>query len=36
MVNIIFYGYDFAPNPQKILEALALFRIPYKYCEIPP
>lgn len=35
MVDIIFYGYDGVPNPQKLLQVLALFKIPYKFVEIP-
>lgn len=35
MVDIIFYGYDTVPNPQKILQILALFQIPYKHVELP-
>lgn len=35
MVDIIFYGYDMAPNPQKLLQFLSLFKIPYHYVEIP-
>lgn len=35
MPEIVFYGYDSAPNPRKVLQALALFHIPYKYVEIP-
>lgn len=35
MVDIIAYGYDLAPHPQKLLQFLAFFRIPYKYVEIP-
>lgn len=35
MVDVIFYGYDSVPNPQKVLQVLALFQIPYKYIELP-
>jgi glutathione S-transferase len=35
MVEIIFYGYEMAPNCQKVLMTLALLDIPYKYHEIP-
>lgn len=35
MPEIVFHGYDSAPNPRKVLQALALFHIPYKYVEIP-
>lgn len=33
--EIIAYGYDMAPNPQKLFQFLALFKIPFKYVEIP-
>jgi len=35
MVELIFYGYDEAPNSRKVLHTLELFRIPFKYCQIP-
>ena len=33
--EIIVYSYEFAPNPQKLFQFLALFAIPFKYVEIP-
>lgn len=33
--EIIVYGYEMAPNPQKLFQFLAFFNIPYKYVEIP-
>ncbi|ORY81431.1 hypothetical protein BCR37DRAFT_43855 [Protomyces lactucae-debilis] len=35
MVQIVFYGYEMAPNCQKVLCALSLLQIPYEYVEIP-
>lgn len=33
--EIIVYGYDIAPNPQKLVQFLAFFKIPYKFVEVP-
>ena len=33
--EIIVYGYEFAPNPQKLFQVLSLFKIPFKYVEVP-
>lgn len=33
--EIIAYSYDLAPNPQKLIQFLTFFRIPYKYVEMP-
>ena len=33
--ELIVYGYDWAPNPQKLFHFLALFAIPYKYVQVP-
>ena len=35
MPEIILYAYPEAPNNQKVINALALLRIPYKLCLIP-
>ncbi|CCG81492.1 Predicted protein [Taphrina deformans PYCC 5710] len=35
MVEIIVYGYEMAPNPQKLLQFLSFYNIPFKYVEIP-
>lgn len=33
--EIIVYGYDLAPNPQKLTQFLAFFKIPYKFVDLP-
>ena len=32
--EIIVYSYEMAPNPQKLFQFLALFKIPFKYVEV--
>ncbi|BFZ56938.1 hypothetical protein PYCC9005_003988 [Savitreella phatthalungensis] len=34
--EIVLYAYDFAPNCQKVIRFLKLFRIPHKYVKVPP
>ena len=33
--EIIVYGYEMAPNPQKLFQFLALFKVSFKYVEVP-